>query len=521
MVARRFAAALFACVCSFAFALGCRSVDTPTNPTPTPVDTSPTPTPTATPVPQTPYKIMRGALHVHSAYSHDACDGHGIVNGVLDADCIDDLRAGACATGLDFVALTDHPSHVSEYTMEEVLLYNAAAGDVLITDTDGPHANVMTCPGGHTVTFMTGYEGSPHLMPLGIRKQLTQDLYQGIQDSIPMATSQATVAGLKDHGAFVALAHSEEDDISASTILDAGIDGMEWYNPHANFTNFLSLDLLGGSDPQELIDRLGSIQSFLLGADDPAYADLVFLVLLQGYPEKGLDKWRDVQVSRPVTGLMGSDVHQNVAIDPICTPQLMPLCQLAAAAYPHVLTSLIAGGTIDLTDGERIDSYERVLRLVENRVLVEKENPDDIRAAFAAGRTYGVYTVFGDPDGFEVVAIDDVGYRWPIGADVGGSATMEITNPVPLANGGAPFTATEAADAEIDVKVMRVAPGGPVMVSESTTAGQTWTYTPTQPGRYYVEVWIKPFQFVSQLGGEPQLADHDYLWVITNPIEID
>lgn len=505
-------------LCLLTFALtACKSATTPVGETPTPTETtSPNPTATPTPAPVV-YQEARTILHVHSAYSHDACDGEGITNGVVNAECITDLREAACAAGLDFVALTDHPSFMSDYSMTEVLLFDQAAGDVLVEGADGPFANVTTCADGHQVTYLAGYEGSPHLMPLGIRDPLPPELYEGIENSIPMGEVQATVSGLKSHGAFVAVAHSEEDDLSGTRILDADIDGMEWYNPHGNFTALIDFQ---SGDPAELIDRLGSIQSFLLGANDPANADLVYLVLLQSFPTPGLDKWREVQNERAVVGLMGSDVHQNVSIDPICTPDLMPLCQLAAAAYPHVLTSLIAGGEITLTDGDRIDSYARVLRWVENRVLVVEPTPDELYDALANGRTYGVFTVFGDPSGFDVRAVNADGWPSPIGSVVDDAEAIEITNPVPVQMGGAPFTAGEAAKALVTSRLMRVAPGGPVLVATNSEQGATWSHPLTEPGSYYVEVWIEPQHLLVPLGPETTLADAEYLWAITNPIRV-
>src|SRR5437762_9463307 len=35
---------------------------------------------------------LRGLIHTHSVYSHDACDNHPVVNGVRDPVCFEDLR---------------------------------------------------------------------------------------------------------------------------------------------------------------------------------------------------------------------------------------------------------------------------------------------------------------------------------------------------------------------------------------------------------------------------------------------
>ncbi len=44
----------------------------------------------------------RGIIHVHSPYSHDACDGDPMPEGVVREDCLADLRAGLCAVAIDF-----------------------------------------------------------------------------------------------------------------------------------------------------------------------------------------------------------------------------------------------------------------------------------------------------------------------------------------------------------------------------------------------------------------------------------
>ena len=53
---------------------------------------------------------LRGIVHAHSVYSHDACDGEprDPVTGALNEPCVDDFRRDLCRVGHDFVMLTDH-----------------------------------------------------------------------------------------------------------------------------------------------------------------------------------------------------------------------------------------------------------------------------------------------------------------------------------------------------------------------------------------------------------------------------
>ena len=119
-------------------------------PTPSPVTTvtaAPTSTSTVKPAPPADapsvsrpgdrFHEIHGVVHMHSPYSHDACDGQGLTAGVPNASCLADLRAAPCKDGLDFIALTDHPAHMNEYEPTQNVLYDAAAGDVLVKDATG------------------------------------------------------------------------------------------------------------------------------------------------------------------------------------------------------------------------------------------------------------------------------------------------------------------------------------------------------------------------------------------------
>ena len=72
-------------------------------------------------------------------------------------------------------------------------------------------------------------------------------------------------------------------------------------------------------------------------------------------------------------------------------------CQAAGAAYPNILTALGTGGQFMLTDNERLDSYARVLRWLNNRALVRQPGIDGAREALGHGRSYGVFAVLGEP----------------------------------------------------------------------------------------------------------------------------
>lgn len=465
------------------------------------------------------YKEIHGVVHMHSPYSHDACDGAGLAAGVPNASCLADLRAAPCKDGLDFIALTDHPAHMNEYEPTQNVLYDATAGDVLVKDATGAViGNTMTCADGRKVLFTFGFEGE-HTLPIAFKKHPTR--YDGYVNTRPIAEVKALVADLHAAGALVALAHSEADDIDATTIVEGGADAMEWYNPHGNFKTALGGDKISGAavDVIPIFKKLGD---FLQGSSSGAHPDLFYLLLLPSWPQKGFDKWREVQRSRFVPGLFGSDVHQNVSVDPICSGAAQQaICTALLGGSSNALAPLISGGQIMMSDGKRFDAFERLLRWLHNRVFAKSLSPDDLKEAIGHGRSYGVFSVFGDPKGFYFDG-DSAGKPVDMGDEVKGPVTLHVqlpSGPAPIPN-GVMFDAATAAKAEVRAVLYRTDASGTTEVAKVAGLGQLLSPTVTEPGQYHVELWIKPKHFAALLGGQSASADTEYMWAITNPIRI-
>ena len=487
-------------------------------------------TPDAAPLPG--LKHARGLFHLHSAYSHDACDGKGIVGGKVNTACIKQLRDAVCAAKLDFAALTDHPSDMKQYTMQQDLLFDAAAGDKLVLYKGAPIANRVTCKGGHQTLLSVGFE-SKHLMPLGLHALPTGSSdYSGISDATPLATIKARVAALKAAGAVVAMVHSEEKDISAKTIVGGGFEAMEWYNIHANFSvligkETLSADLKNIPQLATLAGKLLGLAPFISFAKGGPHPDLVYLHFLDVMPKEGFDKWREALLTRRITGVLGSDIHQNVSVDAsMCSGVLGVLCAAALGLVesslgiklPAVITQLIlGGGSIKLSDGDRVDSYQRLMRWVENRLLVKSVTPLALQDALRAGRAYGVFSVFGDPVGFSFSGQQQQTVL-QLGDAAKGPLTLKLTVPTPAKLGVVGFTKADAAKAQVKAKLLRVDAAGTTVVQTGTVQGAVVTAQVTQPGAYYVEVWLKPAHLTTALGTASSLASKEYLWVISNPI---
>lgn len=479
------------------------------------------------PDPPDPLVVRRGVMHLHSPYSHDACDEQGLMDGAPNPGCLADLRAAVCATGLDFAFLTDHPAHMQEQEFVADLLYSEADGDELVMEGDAPVLNLLRCADDRRVALAVGYE-STHTLPLGLHHHVAPEFYAGLVDADPLEVSTALVGALKDAGAVVAIAHSEEEDLSAQRIVDVGLDAMEWYNPHGNFKNVFGGDSVT-SDPGALLDLFNSLTPFMAGSSSGAHADLVYLQLLPAWPQAGFDKWREVQRARAVTGILGSDVHQNVSIEPLCSED-NPIAQQACIAgakalLPDELDSLVDGGTIQMSDGDRLDSYARIMRWLENRVLTP---PGDValatlQDALRAGRNYGLFAVFGDPADLRYFATDASDGYLSMGDGAAGPLTLEVrapSRPVPLHAAGPQWSEDEARTAELRVELWRTDAVGTTMATMQMGLDAALSYPAAEPGAYHVEIWIRPQHLKAALGDQSALADAWYMWLITNPIRV-
>ncbi|MBI5508246.1 MAG: hypothetical protein HY903_05790 [Deltaproteobacteria bacterium] len=149
-----------------------------------------------------------------------------------------------------------------------------------------------------------------------------------------------------------------------------------------------------------MFDRLRLIEPFLLGSGSAAAADLAYLAVLGDALPLSFDKWRDALRLGPVVGYLGTDIHRNVNVSPVCTGSAETACRFLAALHPGALALLLSGGPVMMVDGDRLDSYDRGMRWLQNRVLARELTPQALRDAIRVGRSYGIWTVFGDAPGF-------------------------------------------------------------------------------------------------------------------------
>ncbi len=315
------------------------------------------------------FVVKRGIIHCHSPYSHDACDGAPRIDGERNEQCFDDVRRGMCVTAQDFVFMTDHDDLFAHYDFPEVLLF--ADGDELILRDDLPVANRINCGEGRSVILAAGTESA--MMPIGLEHHVGDTLEERM--TAYNTISATAIHTLQSAGALVFLQHTEGWD--ATDVMTLPIDGIEIYNIHFN-----------------MMDNLSAVASLAL--------DLLFAPETLGEPEIGLlavfqentadlTHWAHLVGQRRITGAMATDAHQNVAED-------------------------------ILADGDRLDSFRRIMRWFSNYVLVPPGPLDDLvlKEAIAAGRMYGSFDVLGYPVGFDFraetgTAVYEMGDQVPVG----------------------------------------------------------------------------------------------------------
>lgn len=409
----------------------------------------------------------RGLIHAHSVYSHDACDGEPVKDGVRDPECFDDFREGLCATKQDFVMLTDHADAFAETEMEQALLHRKARGDLWVRRGGAPVASWAACPGGRQTLVVAGFEAGT--MSVGLEQHVALDVET--RREVYGSTASAALEQVAGLGAVRLLQHTE--DWSVEQLTSMPVEGFEMYNLHANALRaagtVLELVVLATERPEDL-----------------PHPDLIVLPLWSEDP-RYLSRWGSTLArgARRVT-TMGTDCHRN------SFPTLMP-------------------------DGERGDSYRRMMLWLSNHLLVRPE-PDGswddrhLKEALRAGRLYGVLEVLGSPVGFDYVA--------QVGEAVAemGDAVAYADAPQLLVRAPTVRDLDPARPApEIEVRLLRAVDGGFEVVATSDGDLQ---HTPTRPGAYRAEVRMVPHHLAADLGQYRLGELGDFVWIYGNPIYV-
>lgn len=416
------------------------------------------------------YRIARSIIHLHSPFSHDACDGNGLPGGVPNESCYQDLRTALCTLRIDFANLTDHPAHMDEFEFPDLLLQRA--GDVIEDGAFGPVANHVYCDNGAAPVMTVGFEDE--LMPYEMEQHLAPD--QPTRDQLYNTNTPATVALLQGTAnAVTGIAHTESKD--TSYLLGLGMDSVEIYNIHANLDPDIRSEFLGLPP----LDGGLALLSYIVNPTVVPVPDLSFLSYFLLSPIY-FEKWNTLtDAGLHVTGTAGSDSHQNV---------------LALTA----------------PDGERMDGHRRLLKWISNHLLVNDVTFADEKDAVRNERNFVVVEGLGSPVGYDFYA--DAGPNvvgmGETGTLVPGATTIHV--PLPTLHPSAP---TGGPADEVTIKLKHVLPGGQDEVVATSTDAPL-DFAVTAPGAYRAEIWMVPNHLTPYLGPTPETYLVSTPWILTN-----
>jgi len=412
------------------------------------------------------YTPLRSIIHLHSPLSHDACDGDGYVDGVIDEQCLAEERAGLCRLSIDAAYLSDHPSYAAFVPYEDTLLLRDDDGTV---DEDGqPIAGRIRCDDGHEALWLPGFEDD--LMPVGIEAAAAP--YGEELDALYSVHSAEAIAAMKGVGGVVLQAHPEERSLAELEQRQAdGLQGLELFNLHAMLDPGSREDIYG-------LDAFGWIEDIgpFIDEDSTAEPDLLFLAFYQAQ-QPNLDRWDHLSASAPTVGVAGTDAHRNV----------MPLV---------------------LRDGERPDGFRRNMRWFSNHLLATDKSVQAADEALAAGRLYAAFEALGTPTGLAFYYVDGDGVEHEMGGQASPGGTLHLD--CPTLSAGSPQDGSAL----------------PEISGHIEKNGEPWqpgcgSYELTQPGVYRAVISIEPWQLRGFLGADPEPYLHSYPWVFTNPIRIE
>jgi hypothetical protein len=420
--------------------------------------------------------FARTIVHLHSPLSHDACDGMGFADGRLQVpSCLADFRRAACTLRMDALMVTDHATHLSEVAFEDALWIDASMGDEPVMDASGAViASRMACPDGRHVLVTVGSENE--LMPVGLLHHPSAVTDPAMLADVYHQDGAAAAATFRAAGALVFYAHTESK--SLMQIRATQPDGIEIYNTHANIDPHIRPDWLGlGSlDFAPMLLRFTDARNRLA----PDLAVLSFLS--EARPD--LVTWDTLLAEgMHLTGTGGCDAHQN------SFPQMMP-------------------------DGERGDSYRRMMHWHTLHALVDTTDRAGVMDALDRGRLYLTFEVFGTPMDFDFRAESSAaGTIAEMGDTIAVGATLHVVRPSLPAG----FPSDPAPT--ITLRIVRAAAGGGVEVASGSSA--ELVFTTTEAGVYRAEVHMVPEHARPYLGAYADDLIQEVPWVYANPIYVE
>lgn len=409
--------------------------------------------------------LARTQIHLHTPYSWDACD--------IDKNvCFENLRAALCMNRVDAAFLTDHPNNMAYQEFSNLLLHSEQDTGVL-KDSE-IIANQITCPNSHQAILSAGFENQ--LMTVGMSHHIDPDpnirleLYQKATPEIVQRLQTET-------DALVIIPHTESRELDLLKSL--GMNGIEVYNIHANVSPIIRHDFLGFDYFKGLID----IITYWIDPYSSQETDLAFLPFLQVSPVYS-QKWASlIAANKSILGVGGTDAHQN----------------------------LLPGKA---NDGDKIDSYRRMTRWLNNYLFVKEKNIIELKSALKNGRNWIVFEGLGSPVQFDYYAHSETSI-----AELGD--TLSLNSKKVTLHASLPFlhkmTPQSQEKPSISIKLIRVNQDGS-QTEVLNTQNSPLDYEASEPGAYRIEVGITPKHFSSFISYKNELLNQEYPWIITNHI---
>jgi hypothetical protein len=305
------------------------------------------------------------------------------------------------------------------------------------------------------------------MMPIGLDRHVGDTIEERL--AAYNDVSEAGVRALQEAGALVFLHHTEEWELE--TILDLPIDGIEIYNLHRN-----------------LMDGLGEVVNLLIDLGDrPEQVPDVEIGLIAFFQESEADlsRWSVASEVRRLPGILATDVHRN--------------------SLPG-----------EAPDGERLDSYRRLMHWFSNYLLLPPGEIDDLWAmkeAIGRGRLYGAFDYLGYAEGFDFHALS-AGETYEMGDEVPVGADCELELELPRVSGLDPRTPPP----RLRGVILRASDGGWGEVAEGESGPVALD---AEPGVYRAEVRMVPEHLRAALGerADEYLRD-ERVWIYSNPISV-
>ncbi|MFN7684819.1 MAG: hypothetical protein ACK5QT_05345 [Oligoflexia bacterium] len=410
---------------------------------------------------------LRTLIHMHSIHSHDACDKKPQKNGNPNERCLEDFRRGLCREHVDLVFITEHRKSLAEISFQDMIPIRD--NDRLLLEGGKVIGTEHTCPDGHKVTMYQGSENS--MMALGLTRHPEPVPGSTLEQTYNALTPEAA-ASFRQAGGIVGMSHAEEKEKDIGLLRQIRPEVIEAYNLHANLLQTVKPKVRVGRTLETLVEVLSFISNPLV---EP---DLIFHAFFSEN-QPSLRKWSQLAMDGEVTGIAGTDAHQN--------------------AFP-----------IKMWDVERVDSYRRSIRWFSNWIKAPKQ-PTRLQAldALKAGRSLVVFETLGDPLGFDFWATSAQGTHLmgdKISWNSVGGAGLTLNVRIP-----------PQAQSQVKVQILKATDEGWVPVAQSNH--QDLSYQPTEPGAYRAELRMIPRHLRRHLRTKGYLI-REMPWVYSNAIYV-